>query len=256
MFLNGIYQTLPEVLTLYVVLCGEDGSGAIINEGTYFPQQLPQQTLQPFHQFFHQFQQQYTQETPQQYTQHFPQQNSQQYTQDFPQQYTQQNPQQYTQQNQQQMPYGDGRCILPDLNDPPTDAERLDWATKVKDDVQVAADILGIPLEDDGSTNDDHDHSNDEEVGIRNQHWGMPDPLPCPIMDIKPRNNMSYQPTSHVKPMQTFENKKAMKLAVGLKCVHENFQVKVKHSDKHRYEAVYIHENGVCMQLWSIMVYL
>ena len=83
---------------------------------------------------------------------------------------------------------------------------------KVKDDVEVAVEILGIPLEDDphdGSTNDDHDHSNDEEFGIRNEHWGMPDLLPCPTL-----NNTSYQPTSDVKPFQTFENKKALKLAV------------------------------------------
>ena len=127
---------------------------------------------------------------------------------------------------------------------------------KVKDGVEVAAETLGISLEDDtsdGTTNDDHDHSNDEEVWIMNEHWGMTNPLPCPTQDIKPRNNMSYQPTSHVKPFQTFENKKALKLAVGLKCVHENFQVKVKHSDKHRYEAVCIHE-GCEWRLYAAVV--
>ena len=45
MFWNGIHQSLPEVLMLYVVLYGDDGG------------QLQQQIPQPFPQYFHQFQQ-------------------------------------------------------------------------------------------------------------------------------------------------------------------------------------------------------
>ncbi|KAJ9553398.1 hypothetical protein OSB04_017443 [Centaurea solstitialis] len=62
-----------------------------------------------------------------------------------------------------------------DLNETPPNNESFDWEAKVKDDVEVAAEILGIPLHDDadeGPSNDyDHHHSNDEEDGIRNEFW-------------------------------------------------------------------------------------
>ncbi|KAJ9557069.1 hypothetical protein OSB04_011683 [Centaurea solstitialis] len=87
----------------------------------------------------------------------------------------------------------------------PPNNESLDWEAQVKNDIDVAVEILGIPLNDD---DDDTDVTNDEEDGIRNEFWGMPDPLPCPPLDAKPRTNLSYQPTSHVKLFQTFESKK------------------------------------------------
>ena len=70
----------------------------------------------------------------------------------------------------------------------------------------MAAEILGIPLNDDA---DDGDDSNGEEDGIRNEFWGMPDPLPCPPLDIKPRTNLSYQPISHVSYFKHSRTKKS-----------------------------------------------
>ncbi|KAJ9552516.1 hypothetical protein OSB04_016561 [Centaurea solstitialis] len=107
---------------------------------------------------------------------------------------------------------------------------------EVQNHVDVAAEILGIPLNDDANDADDIVVTNGEEDGIRNKFWGMPDPLPCPPLDIKPRTNLSYQPTSHVKLFQNFESKKDLRLAVGLKCVHENLQV------KERYEPVCVND--------------
>ncbi|XP_024965994.1 uncharacterized protein LOC112506207 [Cynara cardunculus var. scolymus] len=100
------------------------------------------------------------------------------------------------------------------------------------EDVSVAAKILNIP--------EDDDNSDSEDIKpVRNSFWGMSDPPPCPDPVIKSRKgNISYQLTSHVKVLQIFDSKEALKLAVGLKCVHENFQMKVKKSSKHRYEVV------------------
>ncbi|XP_024961927.1 uncharacterized protein LOC112502287 [Cynara cardunculus var. scolymus] len=110
--------------------------------------------------------------------------------------------------------------------------------------VSVAAEILNIP--------EDDDNSDSEDIkSVRNSFWGMPDPPPCPDPVIKSRKeNISYQPTSHVKVLQTFDSKEALKLAVGLKCVHKNFQMKVKKSSKHRYEVV-CHSDSDCS--WRLM---
>ncbi|XP_024969720.1 uncharacterized protein LOC112509081 [Cynara cardunculus var. scolymus] len=107
------------------------------------------------------------------------------------------------------------------------------WEVDMAEDVFVAAEILNIP--------EDDDNSDSEDIKpVRNSFWGMPDTPPCPDPVIKSRQgNISYQPTSHVKVLQTFDSNEALKLAVGLKCVHENFQMKVKKSFEHRYEVVY-----------------
>ncbi|XP_024962321.1 uncharacterized protein LOC112502578 [Cynara cardunculus var. scolymus] len=112
------------------------------------------------------------------------------------------------------------------------------------EDVSVAAKILNIP--------EDDDNSDSEDIKpIRNSFWGMPDPPPCSDPVIKSRHgNISYQPTSHVKVLQTFDSNEALKLVVGLKCVHENFQMKVKKSSKHQYEVV-CHSDSDCD--WRLM---
>ncbi|XP_024964171.1 uncharacterized protein LOC112504462 [Cynara cardunculus var. scolymus] len=118
------------------------------------------------------------------------------------------------------------------------------WEVDMTEDVSVATEILNIP--------EDDDNSDPEEIQpVRNSFWGMPDPTPCPDPVIKSRQgNIPYQPTSHVKVLQTFDSKEELKLAVGLKCIHENFQMKVKKSSKHRYEVV-CHSDSDCD--WRLM---
>lgn len=128
--------------------------------------------------------------------------------------------------------------LIPDLNDTPELNGSPCLEGDIEDDVVVAAEILNIPKEededdsDDRSKDDNDDRSRNEEIGIRKSFGGMPDPLPCPPIVIKPRKYMSYQPTSHVKHLQTFETKEALKLAIWLKCDYEIFQVKVKGSSR------------------------
>ncbi|XP_024963496.1 uncharacterized protein LOC112503734 [Cynara cardunculus var. scolymus] len=118
------------------------------------------------------------------------------------------------------------------------------WEVDIAEDVSVAAEILNVP--------EDDDNSDSEDIKpVRNSFWGMPDPPPCPDLVIKSRQgNISYQPTSHVKVLQTFDSNETFKLVVGLKCVHENFQMKVKKSSKHWYEVV-CHSDSDCD--WRLM---